>query len=181
MNSVNKSDLYRLYITERKTMKQISQELGIAVGKVHRLIHQYEIPVRKLRDYPITDKQHQAWVRVGKSGKGRKMTDAQKKRLSEARKIHGQGHRKKRTDGYIALYYPDYPSSNSEGYVMEHVYIMEQHLGRFLTDKEIVHHKNFDRADNRIENLQVMTQSEHMSYHAKLRWKKKGSDDLSIV
>lgn len=43
---------------------------------------------------------------------------------------------------------------------------MEQQLGRYLTDDEIVHHVNGDPADNRPENLAVMTQPEHVSLHA---------------
>jgi len=43
-----------------------------------------------------------------------------------------------------------------------HRWIMEQHLGRPLTRKEVVHHINGDRHDNRVENLMVMSQSEHI-------------------
>jgi len=42
---------------------------------------------------------------------------------------------------------------------------MEQHLGRKLGRYEIVHHINGDPQDNRLENLQVMSLSEHSSYH----------------
>lgn len=44
---------------------------------------------------------------------------------------------------------------------LEHRLIMEEHLGRKLSADEVVHHINGDKKDNRIDNLQVMTWSEH--------------------
>jgi len=58
---------------------------------------------------------------------------------------------------YIYIYSPDHPSKNKQKYVAEHRLIMEQHLGRFLTKKEVVHHINEDTTDNRIENLQLFS------------------------
>lgn len=50
-------------------------------------------------------------------------------------------------------------------YVYEHLLIVEAHLGRFLDSKEVVHHRNGNKRDNRIENLEVLTLSEHTRRH----------------
>ncbi len=47
----------------------------------------------------------------------------------------------------------------------EHRVVMEAHLGRPLAEGEIVHHRDGNRRNNAIENLQVMTQSDHMKGH----------------
>lgn len=43
--------------------------------------------------------------------------------------------------------------------------IMEKHIGRKIKKHEVVHHNNENWEDNRIDNLQVMTYSEHIKYH----------------
>lgn len=51
--------------------------------------------------------------------------------------------------------------------ITEHRKVMEDHLGRKLNRDEVVHHKNEDPTDNRLENLQLVTKVEHGRIHKK--------------
>lgn len=72
---------------------------------------------------------------------------------------------KKSKDGYIYIKKPKHPFCTKEGYILEHRLRLEEKIGRFLQKNEIGHHINGNRSDNRIENLQVMTISEHRKHH----------------
>lgn len=62
-------------------------------------------------------------------------------------------------NGYKVLYL------EGDRSIKEHIKIMEEFIGRKLNSDEVVHHKNEDKLDNRIENLQLMTRGEHSRLH----------------
>ncbi len=65
------------------------------------------------------------------------------------------------SDGYICVRIPhnDFfrPMVTRGGYIKEHRLIMARHLNRCLLPWEVVHHKNGIRDDNRLENLELIT------------------------
>lgn len=66
--------------------------------------------------------------------------------------------------GYVFLFCPEHPNCNNVGYVNEHRLVMERHIGRFLISKEVVHHKDQNKQNNSIDNLQLFaSESEHQS------------------
>lgn len=68
-------------------------------------------------------------------------------------------------DGYIRYYLPEHPNCTKSGMIMAHRYIMEQHIGRLLSEVEKVHHINGIKDDNRIENLQIISGNNHQHHH----------------
>lgn len=86
--------------------------------------------------------------------------------------------------GYILEYCPGHPfpadNSNKGTRVRQHRLVVERNYQlfdekfffdidgkKYLKPQYDVHHINFDRQDNRVENLQIMSRSEHSSLHNK--------------
>ncbi|MEI8129497.1 MAG: HNH endonuclease [bacterium] len=80
--------------------------------------------------------------------------------LWEIQKIVSKGH-------YNYAVVPNHPKAIKYGYVLEHRVIVENNLNRILNDDEVIHHINENKKDNRIENLEVTSKSEHTSHHGK--------------
>ena len=70
------------------------------------------------------------------------------------------------TQGYIVLRGHYDHRQNVQGMVLEHTVVYEQYHKCCLLKWAQVHHKNRNRQDNRPENLDAMTCSQHAKIHA---------------
>lgn len=75
-----------------------------------------------------------------------------------------RGGRSVTAQGYIRVY------TGNNKYQLEHRLVMERHIGRKLDRTEQVHHKNHNKTDNRIDNLEIIGIKEHSRIHTTARW-----------
>jgi len=52
---------------------------------------------------------------------------------------------------------------DKDGQIYEHRLVVARSIGRPLASDETVHHKNRNKQDNRLENLELLTRSDHSS------------------
>lgn len=76
-------------------------------------------------------------------------------------RMHNGKHVRVNDKGYVLVWEPEHPNKSQEGWQFEHRLVVEQALGRYLVSAEQVDHINQIKADNRIENLQVLDASTH--------------------
>ena len=82
-------------------------------------------------------------------------------------------------DGYVRTYAPEHPfGARSRGYVLEHVRVMELHMGRRLRPGEVVHHRDENKQNNAIENLELLDHREHVREHRLAEGDVRERDDL---
>lgn len=70
--------------------------------------------------------------------------------------------------GYVELWRPDHPVSRRNGRVLEHRLVLHD-AGIKVPPGNHVHHRNGDKTDNRLENLEVLAAAEHVRGHAAKR------------
>ena len=59
----------------------------------------------------------------------------------------------------------NHPRASKYGYVYHHRIVVENSIKRMIRDGEVIHHVNGNKKDNRVENLVLMTASEHTRMH----------------
>ncbi len=68
--------------------------------------------------------------------------------------------------GYIYIHSPKHPKRHKNNYYPEHRIVMEKHLGRHLDIKEVVHHVDGNKKNNKLSNLVLFeNNTDHMKHH----------------
>ena len=128
------------------SIRQIAHKLNVTQVAIRKYFKKYNIPFKEKKDTYLRGAKAPNW--------------------NGGRHMH---------NGYIEIYAPKHPHKNKRNCIYEHQKVMEDYLGRYLEKGEVVHHKDLCKTNNNIENLQLLTMSEHSKLHAKLR--KERNDD----
>ncbi len=145
--------VYIRWLTQDKQFKVKSVGLDTEENRAlaHSILNKMEDRVRKQR-------LRKSSTVLGKCS--RAVIDKQHKRSRKKLEYGEVGALSITKAGYVHAYVPWHENANLRGTVPYHRLVMEQKLGRLLLSYETVHHKNGDRGDNRIENLELWSKSQ---------------------
>lgn len=67
--------------------------------------------------------------------------------------------------GYVKVKVKEHPAKDKRGYVLLHRLVMEDYLNRYLKDDEFIHHKDGDKLNNDLSNLELVYSEKHAKEH----------------
>jgi len=115
------------------------------------------------------------WVRIRQLGSLCNKCAATKRAINYQGELskRWKGGRINRGDGYVFITLnpanPYYPMASSRNRVLAHRLVMAIHVGRCLESWEVVHHKNGIKSDNRLENLELVTNQQNLTYERQMQ------------
>lgn len=152
--------LIDLYVGQHMTCREVSNVVGVPISTVRR---------RLMNAGALRSGREASAIAASKGrkshGTGRHFThSAETREKQRASRIKWASTNAKglslKPNGYIEC------TTGEHKFRGQHRVIMEQRIGRPLLPGEVVHHIDGNRANNAIENLQLMTHAEHASHHA---------------
>lgn len=171
----NKEWLENQYITLRKSIQQIATEINIGRTTINTWLIKFNIPRRSyseaLKGKPKSEEHKR---KLSESEKGKIISEEHKKRLSELNRGENnpnwKGGRRKMGDGSILIWNSTHPYRNKDNYIFEHRLVIEAFLKDYIDPKNVVHHINGIKDDNRLSNLVLFkNQAEHAKHHNMFR------------
>lgn len=148
---MNEFDMY----LSGMSIPEISNKTGVAKSTLRFRLK--KVGILRSRKEGILNAANKGRLSSGK-GKNRVFSDEWKRNISLAKLGKGVGFSLK-PNGYI-----EHTAGEHKGRSV-HVVAMEKKIGRRLFANEVVHHIDENRANNNIENLQLMTRADHARLH----------------
>lgn len=140
------------------SITEVSKETGIPLSTIRFRLK--KAGVLRSRGDGVRNAAKKGILGASLKGRKREFTEEWKSNISKAKSGKGVGLSKKK-DGYVQI-----TMGENKGRGL-HVVIMEEKIGRKLFANECVHHIDHNKHNNNIENLALMTRSEHAALHAK--------------
>lgn len=158
-------DYMRVYMDERKTLGRRPRR-----PKLGHWTPEADALLGKGPDRVVAIVLRRSWRSVVKRRTRLGIAPFRRHKLRHKGFINDNGYRVLKLDTTDPLY----SMARSDGQVMEHRLVMARHLGRPLDAEESVHHRNGERLDNRIENLELWSRSHPHGQRVedKLAWAK---------
>jgi len=155
-----KNKLKKLYLDEGKSSLEIARIFDCSWLTIVNYLRKYNLPVRNHSEKTLNA------FKTGKMDFMPKVWNSGRKRWCKSGNPRWKPIGSKRfSHGYVLIKIAE--NKGFKNWVEEHRYKMEQKLGRKLYKKEIIHHKNGVRSDNRLSNLIVMSDKSHRRFHLK--------------
>ena len=151
-------------------LPKIAQHLGVSKSSVSLWIRGLPKPQQFTIEYKEAEREKHLKILKQERARQREKRDRERKKRQKIQGAKGAYRRNRLIsgDGRWMIPVPDgYKGKSYIGgrYVYEHRYLMEQKIGRLLRPGEVIHHKNGDKLDNRMENLEIKGHREHVRDH----------------
>lgn len=178
--------LRELYWEDGKSIKETAEACDCAINTIQRYMDKFDIPTRDVAGYAPGEKpkyRDEDWLREKYNDEGmslKEMSDeagASTSAIIDHMERHGIDRREaggvklKRARFYTNNHghelWESWTESHGSKYLPVHRLIAVAEHGFEAVADNHVHHKNHIPWDNRPENLEVLSVSEHRSYHAK--------------
>ena len=150
----------KLYCEDKMSIAKVSKISGIPMSTVRGLL--FKAGVLRTRTDAIRLAALNGELGSGRRGKTVVFSEKTKQRISESRQKWSQKNARGislKPNGYLEI-----TKGTNKGRSV-HVVEMEKKIGRKLFANEVVHHIDGNKTNNDLNNLQLMTRSDHARLH----------------